>query len=100
MTLLIGGSASSLEEPRMPTPQDGDDETFEITVGEARLALYYKELALYRADLIRTLEPQLRLNTLLLEETEKENRWLKVIAVGVPIVMLSAFLFHEHQEQK
>ena len=98
--LIVTTSIAALDEPRIPAAQAGDDEPFEITVGEARLALYYKELAIYRADLIRELEPALRFNTMMLEETEKENRWLKVTAVSVPLLMLAAFMLHERKESK
>jgi hypothetical protein len=98
--LILNASLWSLDrEPRLPTPRTDDGETFEITVGEARLALYYKELALYRGELIRELEPALILNTMMVAELEKENRWLKVIAVASPLILLAAFILHERNVQ-
>ena len=82
-----------------PPPQPGDDELMQITVGEARRALWYKEqyemveqeLELCRAANDRLEASYLRLQTKLAkaaevrEEVEQERSRWKVVAVAAGI---------------
>jgi hypothetical protein len=80
-----------LEGP--PEEQPGNDETFEITVGQARKALYYKQVYPIMLDWIEDLEENneflLEENNSLLDKIEKQKTLTTVLAVGMSAVSLT-----------
>lgn len=92
-----------IQLPDPPSWQEGDDQVFEITIGEARQALYYKEivplLLEYGEDVreiaIATGEHLEGCRVKWLEEEEKKEFWRNgffILSGGVVIAISSLLL--------